>query len=112
MRAWSYDMRRFYLWSHFTSLLADIRELRITMATPKTTSISKSFFFTFESLCFVRKGASGPGEREKRQRAGNAGREKERRKASRALSLFPSFPARPSNPIYNPSNLFARARLV
>ena len=34
--------------------------------------------------CFVRKGGRGPGEREKRQRAGNAGKGKERREASAA----------------------------
>ena len=54
------------------------------------------------SCCFVRKGGPGPGEREKRQRAGNVGKGKERREASAIFcavgwldlrfGLFKSFP--------------------
>ena len=51
------------------------------------------------SCCFVAKGGRGPGERGKRQRARNVGKGKERREAKApALSLFPSFPARPPKP--------------
>ena len=46
--------------------------------------------------CFVRKGGRGPGEREKRQRAGNAGKGKERREACSHPFPLPILPSAPT----------------